>query len=185
MKIMWIFFATLLTACAAETTDTPNTTDKEDSAIEQQADKPQLTRQDVPGSVKGREVAEVTIDEIKPAFTAETVDKLNAIVRRSLIVANEYSASVKSIRQAVDAASVDSATAAQRADADIQMAKLLSWRDDASAARIDIDEAARALKASDESYSAELLAGMVKYVHDVENALNTEISTLNAKLSAS
>ena len=89
-------------------------------------DEPKYTRQDVPGSVEGREVKEVTLDEIKPAFTEATVLKLNAIVRRSLGAATEYSKSVKKIRSAVDAAAAPGATSAQRDEAAAGVAKLKS-----------------------------------------------------------
>ncbi|MEL7489525.1 MAG: hypothetical protein AAGJ73_02310 [Pseudomonadota bacterium] len=165
-------------ATADQVTDAP----AQDAKSEK--DEPKYTRQDVPGSVIGREVAEVTLDEIKPAFTTETVTKLNAIVKRSLTVSTEYSRTVKSIRRAVAAAAETDATAVEKDAAQEGIDQLRAWHETAVAAKADMDEAAATLEASDESYSEELLAGMVKYVTDVEKSISAEISTLTEKLNA-
>ena len=143
---------------------------------------PQLTRQDVPGSVQGREVAEVTLDEIKPAFTEATVLKLNAIVRRSLRTAGEYTSSIKSVRNTVAAAERPEATMAERDAARAALEQLGVLHEAAIAAREDMDAAATNLEASGESYSEELLAGMMKYTRDVEASLAAEIQRLNSTL---
>ncbi len=182
----------LLASCGGAKDDSPApdaTADQSTEAAPAQDAKPEegepkYTRQDVPGSVIGREVAEVTLDEIKPAFTTETVTKLNAIVKRSLTVSTEYSRTVKSIRRAVAAAAEKDATAIEKDAAQEGIDQLRAWHETAVAAKADMDEAAATLEASDESYSEELLAGMVKYVTDVEKSIGTEISTLTEKLNA-
>lgn len=181
--------AALLAACgqkvdASAEDDAAPATSAETETTTDAADEPQYTRQDVPGSVKGRQVAEVTLDEIKPAFTEKTVLKLNAIVRRSLNAATQYTKSVKSIRKSVDLAATAGATAADRKAAQDGIDKLKGLYGDAVAAQTDMDAAVAELQASDESYSKELLAGMVKYVNDVEESLSNEIDTLTAKLNA-
>lgn len=141
---------------------------------------PRYTRQDVPGSVQGREVAEVTLDEIRPAFSAATVLALNAIVRRSLQSAGQYTRSIKSVRAAVAAAKQPDATKAERDAARTALAQLRTLHEHAIAARADMDAAAAKLEASEESYSEELLAGMVQYTIDVEESLAREIRRLDS-----
>lgn len=146
---------------------------------------PRYTRQDVPGSVQGREVAEVTLDQIKPAFSEATVLALNAIVRRSLQAAGQYTRSVKSVRATVATARHPEATQAQRDAAQSALDQLRTLHEQAVAARVDMDTAAAELEASDESYSEELLAGMVQYTIDVEVSLAKEIRNLDStQLSA-
>ncbi len=142
---------------------------------------PRYTRQDVPGSLQGREVAEVTLDEIKPAFSEATVLALNAIVRRSLQAAGQYTRSIKSVRAAVATAKRAEATQAQREAAQAALARLRTLHEQADAARLDMDAAAAKLVASDESYSEELLAGMMQYTIDVEASLANEIHRLDWK----
>ena len=47
-----------------------------------------------------------------------------------------------------------------------------------------MNAAVETLQASDESYSEELLAGMIKYVNDVEQSLSNEIKAAEDKLGA-
>ena len=168
----------------------PTTNSKPAAAVVQQSDatdpaNPRYTRQDVPGSVQGREVAEVTLDEIKPAFTEATVLALNAIVRRSLQAAGQYTRSIKSVRATVAASKQPDATQAQRDAARSAVDQLRSLHEQANAARTDMDAAAAKLEASDESYSEELLAGMKQYTVDVEASLAQEIQRLDSdQLSA-
>lgn len=187
MKCLIVFFAALLAVCSARAESIESTTAAgnagqpnavAETSKEANSERPLYTRQDVPGSVQGREVTEVTMDEIKPAFTEETVLELNAIVRRSLKAAGEYSRSVKPVRAAVSASQSAEASAAQREAAAVGLDKLRRLHDRAIAARKDMDAAAEELMSSGESYSEELLAGMVKYVHDVEVSLAKEIASL-------
>ena len=141
---------------------------------------PLYTRQDVPGSVEGREVAEVTLDEIKPAFTEATVLTLNAIVRRSLQAAGHYTRSIKSVRTIVATSERPGASPADRDAARAALEQLRTLHERAVAARIDMDAAVTSLEASAESYSEELLAGMVQYVRDVETSIAAEIQRLDS-----
>ncbi len=142
------------------------------------------TRQDVPGSVLGREVAEVSIEEIRPPFTAETVARLNEIVRRSMVTASAYTRSIRAIRTAVEAAGAGTATSEQEAEAAAGLAKLRTWREQSMAARAAIDAATADLQSGEESFSRELLAGMRKYVYDVAEAIGEDLATAEGKLAS-
>jgi hypothetical protein len=163
-----------------------STTDSEPSeVVDRQSDTTSsstalYTRQDVPGSVQGREVAEVTLDEIKPAFSEATVLVLNAIVRRSLRAAGQYTRSIKSVRATVAAAEQPDATVAERDAARTALAQLRTLHEHAVAARVDMDAAATKLEASTERYSEELLAGMLQYTVAVETSLAKEIRRLDS-----
>ena len=137
------------------------------------------TRQDVPGSLKDREVAEVTADEIKPPFTAETVTKLNAIVRRSVDTASEYTRSIRLIREAIESVASGSTTPELREEAMAGLAKVQAWHAQALSAQEDMNAATAVLRESGESYSEELLTGMIKYVDDVEADIAAEFTRLS------
>ena len=188
VKLLTFISSTSLALCCASTATLaaePRTDSERSAEIVQHSDAtrtatPRYTRQDVPGSVQGREVAEVTPDEIRPAFSEATVLALNAIVRRSLQSAGQYTRSIKSVRAIVAAARHPDATKAERDAARTALAQLRTLHEHALAARADMDAAAAKLEASEESYSEELLAGMVQYTIDVEESLAKEIRRLDS-----
>ncbi|MCB1608479.1 MAG: hypothetical protein KDI71_16035 [Xanthomonadales bacterium] len=186
MKLLRFLCSTTLALCWATTlalaAEPAADSGPANGVIEQSDAAPLYTRQDVPGSVQGREVAEVTLDEIKPAFSEATVLALNAIVRRSLQAAGQYTHSIKTVRAIVATARQSEATEAERDAARSAIAELRTLHKDAVAARAEMDVAAAKLEASTESYSEELLAGMVQYTIDVEASLAREIRRLDSSL---
>jgi hypothetical protein len=134
------------------------------------------------GAIEGREFSAIESDAMHPAFTEVTVIKLNAIVRRSLDTANEFTGSVRAIRASVDAATTESASDEDAAEARGNLRQIGRWHEEARAAQADMTAAAEELRASDEIYNEEILTGMIKYVDDVERMLRQEQQNLSYKL---
>ena len=131
-----------------------------------------------------REFTAIELDAMRPAFAEDTVIKLNAIVRRSLNTANEFTSSVRAIRASVNAAAGEQATEAMKAEALRGIDQINGWHNRALNAQTDMDTAVGELKASSEIYNEEILAGMVKYVNDVERMLRDEGQALSDRLDA-
>ncbi len=129
------------------------------------------------------EFAEITPDELRPAFTRETVLKLNAIVQRSLDAVNEYDLVIDDIRAAVNAAAAEGAADAARGAAAEAITTLSGLHARSKAALEDMNAAVAALEAGDEIYNETLLAGMVLFVEDVEGEIRGEAETLSATLA--
>ena len=127
--------------------------------------------------------AEVTLDEMHPMFTRETVIKLNAIVQRSLDTVKMYDKSIKDIRGSIDAATMDGATAEAREKAVADIAKLEEWRMATKLAKEDMDAAVEELKASDEVYNENILAGMTIFVDKVEKEIREEHEKLSKMIA--
>ena len=135
--------------------------------------------------VEGKTYAEIDESAFAPAFTRETVIKLNAIVQRSLDVYKEFSPELKSINAAVDTAMAEDASADDRATAEAGYDKIVAWHDRALAAQADMTDAVEVLKASDEIYNEELLAGMIKYVNDIEGEMKKRRRSIEERLGIS
>ncbi|MFM9852356.1 MAG: hypothetical protein ACKVOJ_06060, partial [Sphingomonadaceae bacterium] len=91
----------------------------------------------------------------KPPFEEATVLKLNAIVRRSKDT-------------------IDALDKARRAKIVLDKPALTKMASDAEAARIDFEAAAVELRKSEVYYDKPILAGMAKFVSDVETELKEE-----------
>ncbi|MEL6212018.1 MAG: hypothetical protein AAFQ96_00335 [Pseudomonadota bacterium] len=128
--------------------------------------------------------APIELDKMRPAFTRATVMKLNAIVQRALDATNEYDRSVRTIRADVSRALADDAGPEDTRAASDGVAKLADWRARTKAAFDDMGAASAALKASDEVYNENLLAGMELFVEKVEKEIREEHEKLSAKLAA-
>ncbi|MEM1153314.1 MAG: hypothetical protein AAGI44_04180 [Pseudomonadota bacterium] len=118
-------------------------------------------------------------DDINAAFERETVIRLNAIVRRSLNAVRDYDADINAIRRKHADSLLDEATAEQRAEATANLSKLRAWVQTTSLAVSDMNATVLKLEASDETYNAAILAGMVRFVTTVAD----EISTEHARIS--
>lgn len=137
----------------------------------------------LPGRIENRQFGAVELDQMQPFFTQDTVLKLNAIVRRSLTVADAYAEQIKGIRLSVAAAAKADADEDARELAANEVEKVTNWHSAANVAMKDIDAAAKALRASDEVFNENLLAGMIAYCHNVEAALEKESSNLAGTLA--
>ena len=130
-------------------------------------------------------VVELQPQNFKPAFTRDTVIKLNAIVRRSLNTINTYDSVIKNIRTQVEQASDSEATPQLKQHASHQVAELMQLQQHAEHALADMRAAVKQLKASGEYYNKTLLAGMIDFVEDVEREISAQRQYLARKLAAS
>lgn len=131
-------------------------------------------------SVARKQIVELLPQDFKPAFTRETVIKLNAIVHRSFDAINEYDSSVKNIREAVIESSQPEASEVTKEMAQKKLNQLDSLMKKSKAALSDMMTAKAELENSNEEYNKAILAGMVDFVEDVER----EISTQNMKMQS-
>ena len=147
---------------------------------------PQQSTQPAPTDLAApppREFAEISADQFSPAFTRDTVIKLNGIVRRSLDTIRAFDSEINAIRTAINASLVDDASEDTQNSAKTALQKVAAWRDAAQAAQKDMNAAVDELKASGETYNVTLLAGMVDFVDDVAAELTAEAESLAAKLN--
>lgn len=102
-------------------------------------------------------IKEILPSDIKPTFTKETVTKLNAIVRRSLTTIDAYDELRREVK-------------GDPSKGDLQSTKdeLAEMDTTAKAALVDIEAEVERLEGSDEVYNEVVLAGMVRFVKDVE-----------------
>lgn len=108
-------------------------------------------------------IIELLPEDFKPAFTRETVIKLNAIVRRSYDVINEFDALNK--QQKVSAGDNVSSNFIST-----DSLKTLNIR--SQSALIDMNKAVKTLKSSGEYYNESVLEGMLTFVTDVNDELS-------------
>lgn len=113
-----------------------------------------------------------TQELLSSPFTKERVIMLNAIVRKSLDIINEYD----DVRRAFE--KTDNASSA-----DFQ-SKLKEFSKKALAVRNEMDEAKKDLVSSGEKYNEAIFAGMVKFVVDVDNELRNKIETMEKSSAA-
>lgn len=114
--------------------------------------------------------------DFKPAFTRDTVIKLNAIVGNSYGIVREFDKLVTELRHN----RVESNTAEPFVLSESQLAAVTTLADRSSRAFADMNRAIDALKASGEHYNAAILAGMALFVRSV----NQEISLFQQNYGA-
>ena len=110
-------------------------------------------------------IKEVLPSDIAPTFTRETVIKLNAIVQRSLDTIDEY-----------DALRIDVRDEPERFSPEELKETLAGMDVEAKAALKDMEAEVTRLESSDEIYNAVVLAGMVRFVKDVEEEIETAVA---------
>ena len=120
--------------------------------------------------------------DIEAPFERETVVRLNDIVRRSLVAVRKYDAQIEAIRADVFAAERDEMSEHQLADARASLAKLHDLVVEASQALSDMKAAVAELEASDETYNAAILAGMVRFVKTVADEIGAEHARLEKQI---
>ena len=130
-----------------------------------------------------RETIEIGLEHLRPAFTRDTVIRLNAIVARSLETIREYDGEIVGLRQAVDSALVDGATPDAHTEAIASLERLGAFEERAKRALHDMRGAVGQLEASGERYNEAILAGMVDFVEDVESELHHERQQLSERLA--
>ncbi|TDF36609.1 hypothetical protein EYS14_17975 [Alteromonadaceae bacterium M269] len=123
--------------------------------------------------------------DFRPAFTRETVIKLNAIVRRSYDVINQYDSVIAKTYSDAMQASGKEATVQFKSEAKKQVSEIAQLEQRSDAALSDMMDAVKVLKKSGEEYNEAVLAGMVNFVKDVNEEItkkNTELNTLIKKV---
>jgi len=132
-----------------------------------------------------QKIVELLPEDFKPAFTRETVIKLNAIVRRSYDVIDEYDAIIDDVRGAVEqAVSTEMAEQETPEEAEQKIAQITTLAERSKHALSDMMAAVKKLKASDEEYNTAILAGMIDFVEDVEREISAEGVKLEEMLEA-
>ena len=122
------------------------------------------------------QTVELSRDDFHPAFTKATVIKLNAIVSRSLDVINEYDSIMAEVKKINQSAVTEQNLASQIGD-------INELSDKSALILSDMLEAEKELKASDEIFNKSILAGMKKFVVDVEREVTTQSLQLSQTLS--
>ena len=118
----------------------------------------------------------------KSAFDNETVLRLNAIVRRSRDLIDEFDKTVPEIRAAVTAAKGAAAGSVQMQKAQAGLAKLGQMYEVAKTDKNELAAEGDALSKSGKYYDVVIFSGMGTFVTKVEAELSDEIKDLNAKL---
>ena len=124
-------------------------------------------------------IVKITPDKFQPAFSKETVIKLNAIVSRQLAVVDEYDAVISKARMAMQS-STDNKQAQLSQYSDIIDA--LSQRSKVNLS--DMTAAKTELIASDESYNEATLAGMMTFVTSVDKEISTQSDLLHSSIKS-
>ena len=127
-------------------------------------------------------LVELKPSDVRAPFERATVVKLNAIVRQSLTAIREYDGMIDGVRAAVAEAAAPDAPAAARQRAEQGVGAVAALHARAVAAQAELQRAVADLKASGETYNAEILAGMVAFVDKVENETGAEETALRARL---
>lgn len=131
-------------------------------------------------TVARKQIVELLPQDFKPAFTRETVIKLNAIVHRSFDAINEYDSNVRSFRQAVEESTKTDASEEAKEMAQKKLVQLDALMAKSKAALTDMMAAKTELENSDEEYNKAILAGMVDFVEDVEREITAQSTKLHA-----
>lgn len=128
-------------------------------------------------------IVELLPKDFRPAFTKETVVKLNAIVKRAYAVINEFDATTRSLQSSLTQTNSGPEQVSAITKKHTALVDALNQR--AKAALSDMDKAVETLKASNEYYNPAVLSGMrtfVQKVHDEVSAESTAFTQLMTKV---
>ena len=114
----------------------------------------------------GQEIVEIRPEDFRPAFTRNTVIKLNAIVEKSYAVIREFDALSRQLNHSATNRETQTDSLFDVLT-EPQMSEVSSLDLRAEAALLDMNEAVKTLKASEEEYNAAVLAGMLTFVKSV------------------
>lgn len=119
-------------------------------------------------------IVKITPDKFQPAFSKETVIKLNSIVSRQLTVIDEYDAVMNKARKAMkNSTHNQQAQLSQHSD----IIDALSKR--AKINLKDMTAAKKELIASEEKYNEATLAGMMTFVTNVDKEISAQSDLLH------
>lgn len=138
----------------------------------------------VPKAKNDQEIVELQPSDFKPAFTQETVLKLNAIVTLSFEAIGEYDDVIKNIRSTVDQANQADASVENKQTAQENVDQLGKLSKRSMDALAKMTQAAKELRSSDELFNPVILHGMINFVEDVEREITAEHSKLSAALNS-
>ena len=130
------------------------------------------------------EIIEQLPEDFKPAFTRDTVIKLNAIVRRSFDLFNEYDAIIDDIHTSVAQAAKPNASDKTKQQAQEHLTLMNALKIRSKDALEDMTTAATELRNSDEVFNSAILAGMIDFVEDIERVMSTEHAKLEKMMHA-
>jgi hypothetical protein len=170
MKFTKIMF-TLSTFCLLSIVSTSTvtaTTSSQDVAPKQKA-----TTKYMPESTQSFEhIVELLPEDFKPAFTRETVITLNAIVKRSYAVIEEFDDLNQELEKTMHKPSFQRSAEQLKALVQHKLTVRNNLRQRSKTALSDMQQAVKTLKASDEHYNAAVLAGMFTFVKTVEREVS-------------
>lgn len=115
-------------------------------------------------------VVEILPEDFRPAFTRDTVIRLNEIVRRSHAVIGEFDQLKKSLSMAQSDGRFSDKSDDRTVDRSLTVIESLDAR--SKAALADMNTAVDDLTSSEEQYNSAVLAGMVIFVRDVEQEVS-------------
>ena len=124
-----------------------------------------------------QEIVKITPDKFQPAFSKETVIKLNAIVSRQLTVVDEYDAVISKARMTMQGSTDNKQTQLS------QYSDIIDGLSQRSKMNLnDMAAAKTELIASDESYNEATLAGMMTFVMTVDKEISTQSDLLHSSI---
>lgn len=127
-----------------------------------------------------QELVELYPTDFKPAFSRNTVIKLNAIVHRSYDVINTYDAIIADVKQTME----QSENASRMSpEAKMKLQKIASLAKESKKILTDMNSAIDELNASKEDYNAAILAGMLDFVQDVEREITKQEMQLKGMIN--
>ncbi|MCY7294899.1 hypothetical protein [Alteromonas sp. a30] len=138
----------------------------------EKAQKEQLSQQ---------ELVELYPTDFKPAFTRDTVIKLNAIVHRSYDVINTYDAIIADVKRSIKHTESNNKLTPE---AKAQLTRITKLADESKKILADMKVAIDELNASKEDYNPAILAGMLDFVQDVEREIAKQEKKMAAMLNS-
>lgn len=117
-------------------------------------------------------IVKLTPEKFKPAFTKETVIKLNGIVSRQLAVIDEYDAIISKARKAMKNGQQDQLSQYSDIIDDLSQRAKVNLKD--------MTAAKKELIASDEEYNEATLAGMMTFVISVDKEISAQSDLLHS-----
>jgi hypothetical protein len=120
-------------------------------------------------------ISEILPEDFRPAFTRETTIKLNAIVKRSYSVINEFDTATKEWETYLSGMDQPASTEATNRFNKDQLMVLKTLNKRSKDVLTEMNRAVDTLKASGEHYNTAVLAGMVKFVKTVDQEVSEEL----------
>lgn len=122
------------------------------------------------------DIVEILPEDFKPAFTRDTVIKLNAIVKRSYAVIEGFD----DFKRELNSATMHKVGTSTGLLSESQTVAITALEQHSNAAVADMREAVKALKVSDEYYNVAVLAGMTRFVEAVDKEISVFVAATDA-----